>query len=390
MRIFYKTILILSFFLFLFSFKSEYLSAEQSRAFIAVLDLEIKGGVTKDESSLLSDQLREVLFHTERYRVVDRKNMENILEEQGFQLSDCSSEECAVKIGKVLGVEKMVLGSIGKLGDIYVISVQLVDVETGEIEQIASEKSPGPMGKLIPCLEKVAEKISEVKITGPAEENPEPQKISDGVTLTVESDPPGASINLDGNTIDGVTPFTFNSAEPGSHKVILEKGTLKGSTEVEIEPGKPKQIFLKLEESLPPSLEMGSNLLLSIKKSRQKSNIISISGVGVAVTSSSLAIIFDHQADIARGHYDKANNTDAAVDARNDIGTYNNLVKASWIVAGVSLAASLVSWLIKPKLPDHNEDSARPLTPYKSENDQVGIYLIPRNNVGEFGISWTF
>ena len=121
----------------------------EKKIFLAVLELKNNAGLKPEECSTLSDALRQELFSTGRYRVVDRRNMDQILKEQGLQVSDCTSEKCVVKIGQPLGVEKMAFGSIGRLGENYVIAIQLVNVETGEIEKMASRRSKGSVGELI-------------------------------------------------------------------------------------------------------------------------------------------------------------------------------------------------------------------------------------------------
>lgn len=99
---------------------------------IAVLELDGKG-LSEMEASILTDRLRHELFQTGRYRVVERDMMGEIIDEQGFQLSECTSTECMVEIGRLLGVDQMVGGSVSKFGSMYSISVRLISVETGEI-----------------------------------------------------------------------------------------------------------------------------------------------------------------------------------------------------------------------------------------------------------------
>ena len=43
--------------------------------------------------------------------------MEDILKEQGFQQTGCTSDECVVEVGKIIGVQQMVGGSISKVGN---------------------------------------------------------------------------------------------------------------------------------------------------------------------------------------------------------------------------------------------------------------------------------
>ena len=99
---------------------------------VAVLDLELHG-LSETYRRPLSDRLREELFNTGRFKVIERNNMESILGEQGFQLADCTSDECAVMIGRLLGVNAMIAGSIALIGTTHTINVRVIDVETGEI-----------------------------------------------------------------------------------------------------------------------------------------------------------------------------------------------------------------------------------------------------------------
>lgn len=106
---------------------------EPERFVIAVLDLDMSGGVPETYTTTLTDRLRMELDHTRRFTVVERHAMNSILEEQGFQLSGCVSNECAVEVGKLLGVDRMIAGSIGRVGEAYSVILRLIDVESGII-----------------------------------------------------------------------------------------------------------------------------------------------------------------------------------------------------------------------------------------------------------------
>ncbi len=126
----------------------------QDKPSIAVLPLE-ENGISPSEAMVLTDELRSVLVQSENYIVVERSNMESILQEQGFQLSGCTSTECAVEAGKLLGVEKMVTGSIGKIGELFNINVRLFDVETGQIKNTVSQKHEGSVEDLLDVINRV-------------------------------------------------------------------------------------------------------------------------------------------------------------------------------------------------------------------------------------------
>ncbi len=115
---------------------------------IAVLDFDGKG-VTNVEASALSDRLRLELFNTKRYTVVERAMMEEILEEQGFQQSGCTTDECIVEVGRLIGVEQIAGGSISKVGSTYSISARIVSVETGKILKTATYDYRGEIDDLL-------------------------------------------------------------------------------------------------------------------------------------------------------------------------------------------------------------------------------------------------
>lgn len=103
---------------------------------VAVIDLK-NISVTGECAILLSDALRAEMFKYERYKVMNRENMQEIMGEQAFQASGlCDDNECYVEMGEMLGVQKIVTGSIGKLGSTYSLTVKMIDVETGENDKI--------------------------------------------------------------------------------------------------------------------------------------------------------------------------------------------------------------------------------------------------------------
>ncbi|PJB28831.1 hypothetical protein CO111_00495, partial [Candidatus Desantisbacteria bacterium CG_4_9_14_3_um_filter_50_7] len=62
----------------------------------AVMDMEAKEGVSAGVAASLSDYLRVQLINTQKFDIVTRENMEDILKEQKLQLSGCTSNECIV------------------------------------------------------------------------------------------------------------------------------------------------------------------------------------------------------------------------------------------------------------------------------------------------------
>ncbi len=107
--------------------------AQHQRMQIALLELDVGGGLDSSLSQPLSDRLREELFKTGAFTVVERNVMEQVLEEQSLHLAGCTTNDCAVEVGRVLGVGQMVAGSVSRVGIYLTVNARLIDVETSEV-----------------------------------------------------------------------------------------------------------------------------------------------------------------------------------------------------------------------------------------------------------------
>lgn len=117
---------------------------------IAVLEFEARGGVSKEDAASLSDAFQGQIIETNEFIVVDRNRIKSILQEQGFQQSEaCSQVECMVEVGRILKVEKMFAGTIGRVGKIYTVNIQLIDIGTAQILQNKSRRLDGPIEELL-------------------------------------------------------------------------------------------------------------------------------------------------------------------------------------------------------------------------------------------------
>ncbi|HLD30281.1 MAG TPA: CsgG/HfaB family protein, partial [bacterium] len=100
---------------------------------LAIIDFSGRPPLSQAEAAFISDFFRADLVKIESFSLIDKSNMDKILAEQGFQQSGCSSMECAVQIGKLLNVQYMMMGSCGKLLNKYIITLNLVSVQTAQI-----------------------------------------------------------------------------------------------------------------------------------------------------------------------------------------------------------------------------------------------------------------
>lgn len=156
---------------------------------IAVLNLESRD-ISESEAATLSDQLRGHLVNLNAFIVLDRSTMEELLQEQGLQQTGCTRTECAVQVGRVLNVQKIVAGSIGKIGKTYAVNLSMINVESSRIEKSFNRNYEGKVEGLLEILQDIAQEIAGRKL----------------YKLTLYSSPKGAEVILN-NKYLGKTPL---------------------------------------------------------------------------------------------------------------------------------------------------------------------------------------
>jgi TolB-like protein len=84
-------------------------------------------------SEYVMEELSRMLVNSRALTVVDRRELDLVREELRFQLSGEVSDESARSIGKMLGAEAVVSGSITDLGSVYRFSAKAIDVESAVV-----------------------------------------------------------------------------------------------------------------------------------------------------------------------------------------------------------------------------------------------------------------
>ena len=122
---------------------------------VAILDFEGRG-INQMEAATLTDRLMSEMVSTDAVIMVERNQMAEILEEQGLQQAGCTSGECAAEVGALLGVQNMISGSFGKLGNTYTIDAKMFSVESGATIRTSSKTYKGEVDGLLPIIQIVA------------------------------------------------------------------------------------------------------------------------------------------------------------------------------------------------------------------------------------------
>jgi curli biogenesis system outer membrane secretion channel CsgG len=129
-----------------------------------IVPLESRTGMQTGEAESVMDMLAASLQKTGRFTVIERKQLNAVLQEQGFQSAQENGNGMA-KAAKILAIHNMFSGSIGKLGDKYVLNLKMIDVGTSEVvlaisrtydddlEDIGDEFLPKIVGEVILAID---------------------------------------------------------------------------------------------------------------------------------------------------------------------------------------------------------------------------------------------
>jgi hypothetical protein len=236
------------FFVIVVILTSHIFAQQSSRLTIAVNDL--KGtGLDPSTVVIISDRLRSELVNTGAFRVIERAEMESILKEQGFQQSGaCDESSCLVEVGQLLGVKRMVAGSVGMVGSFWTISLRILSVETGEILYTVDEDYEGDVkGVISEATGRAAAKL----VSAGTETKRTSQSVRKG-DLFIESTDAGATVEIDGKAVSGVTPITLREFPAGDYEITVRKGTASGAQKISLRPG------IKLKVNIPMQQDKGS------------------------------------------------------------------------------------------------------------------------------------
>jgi len=208
---------------------------------IAVIDFDARN-ISVGEVVTLTDRFRDELIKTNQFTVIERGKMEEVLKEQGFQQTGCVSDECVVEVGQLIGVEQMVGGSIGKVGNIYSVSARIIEVASGKIIKVTTYDFEGNISNLLTVGMKEVARILVIGTKGRTAED-----IVGYGDVYITTDPSDAEIWVDDLMIDGVTPFLVENLSVGSHVIISKKDGLSNTKIVEIHANEIQKTLLVLE-----------------------------------------------------------------------------------------------------------------------------------------------
>ncbi|MEW5852766.1 MAG: hypothetical protein AB2A00_28540, partial [Myxococcota bacterium] len=126
-------------------------ASAQNKPSVAITNLVAQYGVDPGMAVLLTEQLAEGARQTGAFsRVISASELESIVGAAAAQqMSTCDSEGCLVELAGGLGVEFLLRGSLGKIGQSYVFSARLISMQKGVAVASVSERIRGDTEEVV-------------------------------------------------------------------------------------------------------------------------------------------------------------------------------------------------------------------------------------------------
>lgn len=256
---------------------------------IAVMDFETSG-VSEQEMIVLVDYISSFITNNHNFIVLDRRQREVVLNELEFSNSGCTEEDCQIEIGRLLSANRIIIGSLGAIGSLYILNIKLINVETGQTISNVSNQYKN-IEELVMNSESTIDILFKKDRTNQDSQQP---MISEEEQLRTDIKPLSPDdINSDTSSVLAIHPsensvsqlpvyVAFDSAAGSNYPIEVNVGTsVNGMMKEEKE--RNKVLYSREAHSLNLSLEMYEKL-----KSNQIKGILQwllIAGGGVSISS---------------------------------------------------------------------------------------------------------
>lgn len=225
-------------------------------------------GIEPELVARLETLFRMELARLSKHPLPTRREIERAVTSEQ---QNCTGEErCLAAIGKKIGVDVVVTGTVGAMGSSYVLNIKAVEVASQkQIKRIESDPLRGSPDDLIEGV-----RVAAYRLLAPAQLHG---------SIQVQTDIVGAEVRLDDKVV-GKTPLPnlgLLSRQPlGKHKLVVEApGYDPFEDVVDVHFQKSSQVIVRL---LPSKQVIGTGKFQRVERSPFYTRTWFIIGVGVA------------------------------------------------------------------------------------------------------------
>jgi hypothetical protein len=304
--------------------------AAQGKKNIAVLDLKARG-LEASVAENITDLVTKEVDRVGLFRTVSMAEIKRMLEhEQQKILTGCDDTSCLAEIGGALGVELLLAGGVGKLGDTYLLSLKLIDVREAKVLAREERTVTGKVEELVTVSRQAARTLLR------------PILKQESGTLELTCSEEGDEVYVD-DVMVGTTPLPPRKVPGGYHALkINKKRFVVYGQDVKIDP----QQTTKVEVTLLPSEAFIAEYESSASTYRTLAWVFSGAALAAAGTATGLFVWNDGRlSDFNRDKNDPAQDPADLRDRRDSINLVDSVTLGLAITGAASLGAALYFWL---------------------------------------------
>lgn len=185
----------------------------------------VGSGVDRITARNITDRFSYELSKTKKFEIVDPMTIQKILREHRFQTSGCVTAECMVQIGRLIGVQQIVAGSVSKIKGGYSLNIRLIDVETGKILYQDMQDHKGSIKDFV----QITVKNMALRMAHPSEKPTYPKpKLPADLALNIQFSEPSGNNYLDAEET-GTVSITITNNGMGKAYALQPSLNLKTS-----------------------------------------------------------------------------------------------------------------------------------------------------------------
>ena len=220
---------------------------------IAVWDLDARNTPASHAKELTSILVSEIA-QTKKFEAFSQENVRTLA---GFtaerMMLGCTDSKCLTALGQ-MDIAKLISGSVGKIGNVYSISLNLFDTQNAKAENAISEFCRTEE-ELIPMVQRAVRKLLGLPVEASASILPPPPKPAapteaaptGSASLEINSKVRGAQVLLNGQNM-GEAPVRVFNINPGPHEIqVSRKGYEDFRQRVQVQPNEKKVLEANLK-----------------------------------------------------------------------------------------------------------------------------------------------
>ena len=138
-------------------------TAQETLPTAAILYFTAEDVLTQQQTKSLTNHFSMALDSTKMVKVITQRKVVSLLEREGLDVIDCTTDTCAIKIGAELGVSYVIAGDVKKEGNTYTITAKMLSVAANTEKREESITSSGMLDGLNVQTEILAWKLLDLE-----------------------------------------------------------------------------------------------------------------------------------------------------------------------------------------------------------------------------------